>query len=640
VIVSMQKVRILGPRGRLLPVLLVLQDLGAVHLCRPDVGDPVRPVDLTPRQKRHQETLRRALGEAEEALLQLGDWRASTPPTSPPGADGRDGAVGAVELAREVRFVRRTRQKLARLAAERSLHESERERLAGLRRVLEAFADLEDEEEGPTQRFLLVFAGDTARALRRLESALAEAVGDAFRLRTRPLPGGELAVALRVPAFQGERIEVLLAEVGVHELDLPEDTARHDPAEAVEALRRRIVALDEALERLAAQRETLAQAFGPRMQRARNAFHDALLQLDALARTGATAHAFVIEGWLPDAERPHLDGRLSEREGPPIVVETVAREQWSAGHVPVAIQNPRLFRPFEVITRWMPLPRYGTIDPTPYVAVFFPMFFGLILGDVGYGTLLALISGVVRWRSREGSTLRSVAEIGLACAVFSVLFGLLFGELLGDFGHRVLGLEPLAFAREEALVPFLALAVSIGFVHVTLGLVLGAFSLMRSEPRRSLGRGLSALMLLLTAAALLAVTNRLPGAFFTPSVVALLVLFPILIAVEGTIAPIELLSRMSNILSYARIMALGTASVMLAMVANRFVGAAGGAFVGVLFATLFHLVNFALGVFSPTIHALRLHFVEFFGTFYSPGGLVYRPFRHGSPADASAESPA
>jgi V/A-type H+-transporting ATPase subunit I len=75
---------------------------------------------------------------------------------------------------------------------------------------------------------------------------------------------------------------------------------------------------------------------------------------------------------------------------------------------------------------------------------------------------------------------------------------------------------------------------------------------------------------------------------------------------------------------------------MLAMAANRLVGMFGGIFVGVLFATLFHLVNFALGVFSPTIHSLRLHFVEFFGTFYSPGGLVYRPFRHWRPADRAA----
>jgi V/A-type H+-transporting ATPase subunit I len=115
----------------------------------------------------------------------------------------------------------------------------------------------------------------------------------------------------------------------------------------------------------------------------------------------------------------------------------------------------------------------------------------------------------------------------------------------------------------------------------------------------------------------------------------LLLSFPLLIVLEGVIGPIEFLSRLSNILSYARIMALGTASVMLAVAANSMVGALGGAIVGVVFATLFHLVNFGLGVFSPTIHALRLHFVEFFGTFYSPGGLVYQPFRHWRPHRAS-----
>ena len=105
-------------------------------------------------------------------------------------------------------------------------------------------------------------------------------------------------------------------------------------------------------------------------------------------------------------------------------------------------------------------------------------------------------------------------------------------------------------------------------------------------------------------------------------------------------ARIAAISRFSNILSYARIMALGTASVMLAAVANQLAGAFGSLAVGILFGALFHLVNFALGVFSPTIHALRLHFVEFFGTFYSPGGLVYCPFRHWRAVDAVAPSSA
>ena len=66
------------------------------------------------------------------------------------------------------------------------------------------------------------------------------------------------------------------------------------------------------------------------------------------------------------------------------------------------------------------------------------------------------------------------------------------------------------------------------------------------------------------------------------------------------------------------------------------VGALGSALVGVAFALLFHLVNFAIGLFSPTIHALRLHYVEFFGEFYSPGGAAYRPLAHWRPASRSA----
>lgn len=635
-IVSMRKVRILGPRSLLPEVLVALQDVGAVHPCRPEAGESLQPVALTPRQERHRAVLRRALEDIEEALAQLGvpSAPASSPASAPAPAAGAD-------LPREVRFARRLRVRVQRLTAERMLREAERGRLAGLARVLEAFVDLgSPRERGGRRAFLLVLSGDAAQGVERIERAAAEVVGDAFALETRPLPGGERAVALLVPARAAERVEALLPDVGVGELELPEEIADRSPAEAAAGLRARLAEVDEILGRLARACAELAERHGERLQRARALVNDVLLQLEVLAQAAATAHAFVFEGWLPESGLPRLVSRLEADVGERVVVEPLARETWSAVDAPVSIVNPRPFRPFEVITRWMPLPAYGTIDPTPYVAVFFPMFFGLILGDLGYGAVLAAVSGAVRWRSRVEGVARSVSEIGLVCAAFSMVFGALFGELFGDLGHRTLGLEPLAFAREEALVPFLALAVSLGFVHVTLGLVLAAFASLRSEPRHSLGSGLAALMLVLTAAVLLAALELLPDAFFTPAVVALLVLFPILIAVEGAIAPIELLSRISNILSYARIMALGTASVMLAMVANRFVGMGGGAVVGVLFATLFHLVNFALGVFSPTIHALRLHFVEFFGTFYSPGGLVYRPFRHWVPADAPAPSTA
>ena len=143
-----------------------------------------------------------------------------------------------------------------------------------------------------------------------------------------------------------------------------------------------------------------------------------------------------------------------------------------------------------------------------------------------------------------------------------------------------------------------------------------------------MGRGISALMIVLVVLALLAAVDVLPRRFFSPAVIGLLVAFPVLVILEGLVAPIELLATLGNILSYARIMALGVASVMLAVVANRMVGAIGSVAVGILFALLFHLVNFAIAMFSPTIHALRLHYVEFFGKFYSPGGVRYQPFGH------------
>jgi V/A-type H+-transporting ATPase subunit I len=212
---------------------------------------------------------------------------------------------------------------------------------------------------------------------------------------------------------------------------------------------------------------------------------------------------------------------------------------------------------------------------------------------------------------------------------------LLFGEFFGDVGSR-LGLKPLAFNRHEAMIPFLLLAVSLGVVHILLGMGLGIASTIRRHPREAMGRGVSMIMVILVILALLAAVKVLPKGFFTPAVIGLLVAFPALIVLEGVVAPIELLSTLGNILSYARIMALGVASVMLAVVANKMVGAIGSVAVGVLFALLFHLVNFAIALFSPTVHALRLHYVEFFGKFYSPGGVRYQPFGHWTPARPAA----
>jgi V/A-type H+-transporting ATPase subunit I len=437
-------------------------------------------------------------------------------------------------------------------------------------------------------------------------------------------------VLVLVPGSAAARVDHLLAEAQVQEIPVPAGYGA-TLMEAAPRMRQRELELPREREALLSERAGLARQHRAELARARAAVRDRLLQLDALPLSGLTRHAFVLEGWVPAVAEPGLANAIDRAFAGEVVVELVDREQWRAESAPVVLQNPRLFRPFEMLIRMVPLPRYGSLDPTPFVAVFFPMFFGLIMGDVGYGVVLAGLALVLRRRSRPGSTLRSVAEVAGACAVFAIIFGVLFGEYFGDLGRRWLGLEPAWMDREEAIVPFLVLSIALGLVHVVLGLVLGALSSARTEPRLAIGRGLSAVMIVLILVAILAAMEIFPHALLNPAVIALLIAFPTLVVLEGVIAPVELLSTLGHILSYARIMALGTASVMLAIVANRMAGAMGSVVVGVLFALLFHLVNFALGLFTPTIHALRLHYVEFFGTFYSPGGVRYAPLGHWRP---------
>ncbi len=242
----------------------------------------------------------------------------------------------------------------------------------------------------------------------------------------------------------------------------------------------------------------------------------------------------------------------------------------------MVLSNPRLLRPFETLIRLLPLPQYGSIDPTPFVAVFFPAFFGLMVGDIGYGVILALLGLVLHARTAPGSVLaRTSPRSSVPARSPPSSPDWLYGEFFGDLGTRWFGLRPLLFSREDAIIPFLLLALSLGVVHVLLALVLGAVSAPAPPPRGGRPRHLRADGGARGAGAARGGRTCSRDRFFTPAVIALLVAFPVLIALEGVVAMIELLTTLGNILSYARIMALGVASVMLAVVANRMVGAHG-----------------------------------------------------------------
>lgn len=621
-ILAMSKIRILGPQEKLSEVLAVLQDLGVLHLAPPPAREHVTRLELDARQKRQVRQLRGTLEDVESVLAAFGR-RPAAPVVHPAAGD----FARWMKRARRVRrAVDRLRRCLTELEEERALIEKYRQYLALFQALLQSQARWPN-----AVAYHLVLRTREAASLGRLRASLETAIGAAFDLRARALPTGELALLLIVTADSAPRVERVLSEARVQEIPVPASYGGGSLAEALPRMIERLEVLPREHDAARSDLANLAHTHAAELERARAAIRDRLDHLEATALVSVTDRAWLIEGWLPAESRGRLEERLRSEGGDTVVMQELSAEDWAAGEAPVVLSNPRLFRPFEAVIRLMPLPRYGSIDPTPLVGVFLPMFFGLILGDVGYGSILAILGLVLHARSEPGTAPRDVAEISGPCAAFSILFGFGYGELFGDLGRRRLGMPALLFDREEAVIPFLLLAVSIGVVHVLLGLGLGVVNTWRHHPRQAAGRGLAAAMIVLIIVALLAAFQVLPAAFFTPTVIALLVAFPLLVIVEGVIAAVEFLSMLGNILSYARIMALGTASVMLAVVANRMTGAIGSAVVGVVFALLFHLVNFALGLFSPTIHALRLHYVEFFGKFYSPGGARYRPFAHWKP---------
>lgn len=621
----MSRVRLLGPRDSLGRTLDALQDFGRVQLDCVPVEEGLQPAHREPAAVREERYLRRLLDDVDSAMSLLAIRDGDAPPID----------ATRSTLARWARFARRTRRHAERLNARKERLQDERTLLKKYEEFLSAFRLLLAQlAESATLHVYGVTLPKAERArVDTLAAELRKALGIEVLVSAMALSSGDLAVLIAVPSSARPQMERALSGARIPELPLP---AGYTGQALTEAAPHMLERLDEIPRDLAAvddERHELATRCQDDLRRIRKAVHDRLASFDATRMSAVTAHAFALEGWVPSRDVTELKNAVAHRLDQSVLVQELAHEEWHSRPAPVVLQNPRLFRPFEVLTSLMPLPRYGSMDPTPFVAVGFPMLFGLIMGDVGYGGALAALALMLRRGAAHASMRRKVSDIALPCALFAVIFGVLYGELFGTLGRQWFGIRPLSpmLDREKAVLPAVVVAVGIGVVHMLLSLVLGIVTTARGEPRVALSRTVQFLMLVLVVLALLAAVEVLPSKLFTPFGIAVLVGLPVLLVLEGIVAPIEFLSTLGHVLSYVRIMALGTASVLLASVANEMSGMFGSVVLGALFALLFHLVNFALGLISPTIHALRLHYVEFFRQFYSPGGQPYEPFTHWRP---------
>jgi V/A-type H+-transporting ATPase subunit I len=444
--------------------------------------------------------------------------------------------------------------------------------------------------------------------------------------------GQELVAAVLVfPKHQTKEVNELLGQENISQVRLPPDLAGQSLQQALTHIQQRLEAIPRELAELEAQQQTLAQAWRPRLLSWQALLRDHLAQLEIRSHFGQTDYTFVIEGWIPESKLAELETTLQQEVGDELVVVVLPLSTAEQKLTPVLFDNPRLVQPFEPLVGLLALPRYGDFDPTPLMAIFFPLFFGMILGDVAYGLILLALMLYLRRRFRARPTVRLLTEALSLGALWGIVFGFLFGEFFGPLGEEI-GLHPLWFERGHNVQALFLLTIGLGAGHMVLGLCLGLWDGLRRQSGHEVIEKAAMLVALAAIFLLVAVlADYLPDSFFTPAIALLVVGVVILSYSLGKLGlllgPLELLGTVGNILSYLRIAAIGLSSVYLAQVANELAGLVGNLLVGLIIAALFHALNLVLGTFSPTIQSLRLHYVEFFGKFYKGGGQPFRPFQ-------------
>ena len=504
-----------------------------------------------------------------------------------------------------------------------------------LRRVLELVPELEELDAELVDLRLgtvvLMLGSEDESVAELLRSELRALLGGRFLLVSAPVEGA-LGCVLVYPLEGAAAVEELLDRRRVRQLPVPEAYRDLSMLASLELMEQRLTELPEEIARAQAELEASLRPHVPGWVRARAALAARLELIDAVGWVGTTERVFVAAAWLPRRELARLRAELERRVGPEVVVEELPASRRDP-RAPVALHNPKPARPFEFVVRFYDDPRARSLDPTGLMALFVPLMFGLMVGDVAYGALLLAVAIGVRAKLGPRSPAARDASLILALgSVYAILFGFVFGELLGDLGERAFGMPALWRHRDDAsaLQPLLLFALAIGAAHVVLGYLL---ALVQSWRDRTAGSALAPGGSLLVLAGLFAIAgvagDQLPTSALGPAGAVAVIGLVVASAAHGwlgmVIGPLELVGTIGSVLSYLRLAAVGLASVYLAVVANE-LASVGPIWIGVVVAAFLHALNLALAGFTPAVQSLRLQYVEFFGTFFIGGGKAFRPF--------------
>ena len=355
-----------------------------------------------------------------------------------------------------------------------------------------------------------------------------------------------------------------------------------------------------------------------------------------------TKDAYMLEAWVPVKDTEKVEQLVEKTSDGHCAFELIEIEGTDDEDVPVLQQNGWYAKPFEYLVDMYSPVRYNEIDPTIFVAIMFPFFFGFCLTDAFYGLFVALIGVVLlKGLGKIKDSMHSFGWILIWSGLWAIILGLLTNGLLGDVYDRILHLgtalptvyEPInAFSHPDTI---LIIAIVIGLIYTNIAFILGAINNFRyGNKKEAIGSQLCWFVLEAGVIFLALGYLKILGMFgLILGAVLVIACIGMLIYANGAYGVMDIFGFMGDVLSYARLLALCLATGGIAMTVNILTNMIHDMvpFVGIILAIIIfiggHIANFAFQVLGAFINALRLNYVEFFSQFYMGGKGKFEAFK-------------
>ena len=643
---QMKRIQVIGPKKEFNHVVDLLYHEGSIHL--EDISQCISPDDihLTKVEKEKTVEVAEILSKISVILTALpkipDDAAAQAHVDNELQGKNRDEIIRqAKEVIHDLEYVTKD---LATKKSDLKLSIITLERYAKILNIIQPL-----EREIPVlenyEVTILLIQKEYEDVLTLIREEMEKITGNRFEMSSTSVDNETLATLMIFHKRYSQQVHSFIFSVNVNEVRLPQEYMGKPFYEMFAGIETNKMQKTEEIQLIDVKLATLSSTWYQELAVLKKTFEDIIEELSEFNKFGHSEFTFVVMGWIPKKFLKQLKETVTNAYGDGVVIQELDVSGEEMEKAPSFYDNPQWVKPFQAIMALVRPPKYREIDPSPFIAIFFPLFFGIMVGDIGYGLVILAFALIMKNKFGTVEFVRNLADILIISSIPTIIFGFIYGEFFGDFGEMMGWLHPAHFLgvtwnRLEAILPMLIFAIAIGVIHIFLGLIIGIINEVTRKNKKHLSEKVGMLLALsgLIIIILLAL-EIIPAWMLYPTIVIGIVALLLIIYGAGAMGPMEIMSSVGNILSYARLMAIGLASVILAFVANKLGGEMEVLAVGILIAVLLHALNIVLAMFSPSIHSVRLHLVEFFSKFYKGGGIAYKPFKKEIPGGIEPLTP-